>query len=215
MKVLSYLKKITFGIVAVALVAACDGDDEKIVAFDSSYFPLHVGDRWEYESVNVEDPTVYLYITNVIREITGTAVIDGDTYYIVKGSYSYHPSHQREPIEHSLYYRLWDNGFIYTHDIQTGTKGNPYRLGASDGERWKVSTTSGQGVISVDEIETFELGNATVESCKIFYFDIERLADDEHASVLAPGLGSIAETGAWGVNLRLKKATINGQEFEF
>jgi hypothetical protein len=208
------IKKSYLSMLIVLIISACADDHEPMIIYDDSYFPLHVGDLWEYRPANEEFPQMNAQIPIVTRDIKGIEVMGGHEYFFMLITYDY-SMQDRDTVYDSAYYRLDSNGFVYAFDKKTGTETNPFRLGAIDGDRWEYPTQYGDGKIFVSLVEKFELGNFTVEECKRFSFDVAQMADEENYSVLGPGLGIVSQGNAWGFNTKLKKATIDGHEYEF
>jgi hypothetical protein len=207
------MKKIVF-IVVVAIAFCCsDEEGDKVIVYDESYFPLHVGDRWEYSHA---DPQ-FSHLSHVTKEVTGSARFSDQEYYVVKGTYSYELGQGTPNIE-LYYFRLGENGFIYSYNENTGIESNPYRLGAAEGDHWNVPVPSPhfkERAVYVTNVGTYQSGETIIEDCKTFIEDTQLWADDDHMSVLAPGIGIVHEGSSGGYYVTIRRAVINGTEYHF
>lgn len=206
------MKKVPF-ILLMVVIFACDDDKEPVRPYDPSYFPLHVGDLWYYvPASNFQYP----YVATTTSEITAKVTIDNAEFYLMISTHDYPDSSHLDDYIDSTYYRLGNNGYVYSLKNTDDRLSNPYRLGALEGEHWKFITPhSDNGKIIVTRIETNTLNNTPIEACKTYYYDDEQWVDEEHYSVLAPGLGIIKGGSAWGFDTVLKRAIIAGKEYQF
>ena len=116
----------------------------------------------------------------------------------------------------TTYYRITQQGYVYTWRRGWTVEENPLRLYADDGDDWKYETNyDAEANITVDEIDDLELGDRELDNCKSFSFDIEQWADEEHSIVLAPRIGFVQRLVGFGISSRLVKASVNGKEYTF
>jgi len=200
-------------IIVILFISGCQ-NEERLNPKDSSYFPLHVGDSWLYKPANELYPDMNAFIPTVSREIIGTSFIDGDEYFLVVIT-SYYPDSKTQT--DSTYYRVDPSTeFVYEYKKQIPElQLNPFRLSANLGDRWHYSFQSTEDDMALNLISTVDLNGSSIENCKRFYYDVALMADEEHYTVLAPNLGIVSLGNAWGFDLKLQKATINGQTFQF
>lgn len=209
------MRKILGCFIILLMNFGCADDGERIMEIvGDSYFPLHVGDKWQYRPANEEYPQMNEHIPDVTREIKGIEVKEGREYFFMLITYDYSKQSLSTQYD-SAYYRFGDHGFVYEFDKKMGTETNPYRLNANDGDHWVLTNRVGTGEISVRSIEKLDLDGFIVSDCKRYYFDIGHMADEENYTVLGPGIGIVSQGNAWGFDMKLKKATIAGRQYEF
>ena len=115
----------------------------------------------------------------------------------------------------TVYYRIDGNGFVFQR-LKTGEISNPYRLGATDGAGWHLSSASTEKDMSVTYYtDPIDINSTQLENCRLFSYDVENWADEEYYTTLAPGIGVVTSHSAWGFRKDLKKAIINGVEYNF
>jgi hypothetical protein len=202
------MKRISIYLMAVLSISGCHDENEKPGSINGDYFPLHVGDYWEFVPVYTQDPSFALR-----REITGKVMLDNSEYFqaITK-------SNSSAGYSDTVYYRVDNNGFVFSRRNNTAREINSYRLNASHGESWVVpyeysSEPSADGKTQCF-VGTFKLKDKEFDNCKTFSFDVEQWADEEHYTVLSKEVGPLREGSAW-FTYDLKKAFINGSTFEF
>src|SRR5688500_4602073 len=107
------MKKILGCLMTILVILSCNDDSASpIVIKGDSYFPLHVGDHWQYRPANEEFPQMNEHIPVVTREIKAIEETGGHEYFFMLITYDY--SKQNRPADYdSIYYRLDDNGFVY------------------------------------------------------------------------------------------------------
>jgi hypothetical protein len=202
------MKKIAILLLVAFILPACD-DDHQTISVDAKYFPLHIGDSWEFVSYNWHgQPT-----PGMKREITATVTFNERQYYVMTTHYiGGHTGHVD-----TAYYRVDHRGYVYERRKDQDHEINPFRLKTSDGTSWKdASYISAEGLMTLHQFTTVNLDQTAVDNCKVFSYDEESFADEEYYVTLAPGLGVVTEGSyAWGQRFDLKKAVINGKTFEF
>ena len=197
-------------IACIALLAfafsACDDDDSNEGAVNS-YLPLKIGNYWEFVNIP-EIGTEYTQRTEVTRVLS----FNNNEYFELvtfqkSGDQAYRDT---------TYYRITQQGYVYTFRRGWTLEENPMRLYADDGDTWKYSTNyHAEATITVDEIDDLELGDEKLDDCKSFSYDVEQWADEEHSIVLAPGIGFVQRLVGFGISSRLVKASVNGKEYTF
>ena len=81
--------------------------------FDPSYFPLQVGNYWEYHPSVQQD-----HLVSIIREIPSKTTIEGREYYLMVSRFVYS---QAAPGIDSTYYRIDDKGKQLVHALKAFT----------------------------------------------------------------------------------------------
>ena len=111
------MKVFFLSLVIVMVAFGCGEDDPKVIIYDESYFPLHVGDFWQYQPANELYPEMNDHIPIVTREITGTKQFGSHEYYKMVITYDYTNNNLPQPtIVETAYFRLGEKGFIYEYD---------------------------------------------------------------------------------------------------
>ena len=182
-------------------------DDEKIQVSDNSYFPLAVGNTWEYV------PVYQSGLSPLTVVVQGTENIDNKTYYVVIRSTVVNGS----PVENTIFYRMDDNGYVFERQAETSVEINRFRLNTQDGDTWQMPVPQMDAYTVttsvMDEVQLTPL--LSVPDGKSFSYDVPQYVDEEHYITLAKGLGIVKQGSAWGFDMRLKKAVINGTEYNF
>lgn len=175
-----------------------------------AYFPLGVGNTWEYEPVGGFGGLASQVIT-----IPSTKTINDHEYFVMVRTYNF--SDDREPISSKSYYRVDEYGYVYYRTDDADGETNRFRLAAADGEKWKITKGPMEDFVVVrgTGLDAVPLWETTVENCISFYFDEPKFIDDEHSVDLAPGLGIVRTYGGEAPTMALVKAKISGQEYTF
>jgi hypothetical protein len=205
----SVMKKTILFVVVALLAFSCHEDDDTVQIVGDDYFPLQVGNYWEYEPASNMD----LSTKDAKSIITGTKVIDGHEYAVMVRTFGYAHADYVD----TVYYRTTSDGFVYSRTNRDDEESNVYRLAASKGDSWIVDEDyfSFEGRMAVTEVAPIILNTTTIDDCKTFYFNVETMADEEHYVIIGPGYGIIQSGSAWGFDRILKKAFIDGQEYNF
>jgi len=202
-KVISCLLFSTF----IALLFTACHDNNNPQPTDDSLFPLAVGNSWEYSPFPSNQSG---YTGSVKSEITAIIEIENKEYYQMINKSEGTPN----PYIDTVYYRVDNNGFVYKRR-KSGEEGNPFRLQAQDGDKWKYSTVSTENDMSVIFQEPITISSTQVSDCRLFVYDVSGLADEESYTTLAPGIGIVTSHTAWGFRRDLKKAVISGITYHF
>jgi hypothetical protein len=198
-------------IACIALLAlafsACEDDDSNESA-TNSYLPLKIGNYWEFVNTPEYSSIIYTQRTEVTRIVS----INNNEYFELVT--------QHKPGQHlyidTIYYRITNEGYVYTLTRDWTMEENPMRLFANDGDTWRYATNyHAEAMISVDEMDDLEVGDEKFDDCKSFSYDVEQMADEEYSTVLAPGIGFVKRISGWGLSSELVKASINGKEYTF
>ncbi len=202
------MKSIFLFLCCIIFLIGCD-EDSYINTELKTYLPLQIGNTWTFESTNknTNDP---LYFKRVAAQVN----LNNHSYYqIISGS-----SRPVEVIYDTTYYRIGDEGFVYSMRMNDNKEENVFRLNGQDGDgdTWSYSAENNdEGAISISLL-TVDLANKKLRNCKAYYYDIYQWADEEHTVTLAAGIGFVKEySDAWGNGMILKSATINGHEINF
>ena len=198
-------------IACIALLAfafnACDDDDSNGGA-TSSYLPLKIGNYWEFVNTPEYPPATYTQRTEVTRVVS----FNNNEYFELVNIYKAGDNTSRD----TTYYRITSQGYVYTWRKSSTVEENPMRLYADDSDSWKYETSyDAEDTITVDEIDDLAVRQTKLDDCKSFNYDIEQMADEEHSTVLAPGIGFVKRISGWGISSELVKASINGKVYTF
>lgn len=196
-------------ILAAVIFCGCENDnDPQATEPDPSYFPLKVGNYWEYVPV-LQNPD----LLSIEVQIPSTATIGDYEYYLMVTKYNYTGFTQ---VGDSSYYRVDSKGYVFERTTHGSEEANRFRLAAADGETWTIYTPPLKDyVATTTDISTLNLNDIEIENCKSYYFDFPPMIDDEHTLILAPGLGIVKKLFSGGFDSTLRRATINGAKYNF
>jgi hypothetical protein len=167
-----------------------------------------VGNHWEYEPVLEINPQVL----SATMDIPSKYFFEGREYFVIVSKYTYPYGTSID----SVFYRMDSNGFVYETMKNFPEEANRYRLAATNNESWKIPYRDDYDLVATTTvIQSLTLNNTELENCKSYYFDSPGVVDEEHYVILAPGLGIIKRGSAWGFDIKLKKAIIDGNQFNF
>ena len=186
------------------LLAGCE-EDSTFEISSNSYLPLEVGNTWIFRSMqNINDPKTF---KKVIAEVT----LENRVYaQVISGRYP------DDIIYDTTYYRVEDNGFVYSRQKNSADEENRFRLDASDGDAWTYPTAGNYTASITISFIDLELKTKNLRNCKAYYFDIPQWIDEEYTTTLAKNIGFVREySNAWGLGRVLESATINGRKFKF
>ena len=171
----------------------------------SGYLPLAVGNYWEFKSVRTTGgPVAQRW------EVRGTAQLNGHEYYLITAV-----DVANHTVIDSVYYRESD-GDVYSYRRSMGFEELKYKLLANDGDTWNYPYVDGDVMNVTLHVRSLDMPSTTVNDCRSYYFDVDRWADEEHTSTLAPDIGFIREySDAWGSGIVLSKASIGGNVIQF
>ncbi len=191
-----YLSLILLGFVPVFI--SCENEDDigsKLELLDNEdYFPLHLGNFWE--------------LTKIPKMTIDTnETLDGKNYFRMVTAFD------------TVYYRKTTDGKVYER-TKASDEILKFDLSANADDTWTYHDETfeeGWHVTLVSKTETVELDGVTFENCYRFYFDVPSWADEAHSIWLAPGIGIIEQSFAYGTagGKVLEKAKIDGVELEF
>lgn len=203
------MEKAVLLFLTVIAFCGCENDnDPRSRAFDPSYFPLEVGNNWEYIPISQAGD-----LLSVNVEIPSTATIDDHEYYLMVTRYVYTGVTN---IGDSSYYRINSSGYVFVRTTSGLEEANRFRLAAAEGETWTIEAPPFKDfVATAGGTSPVDINTITIENCKSYVFDLPRFIDDEHSLILAPRLGIIRKFFGEGANLVLKQATIGGVEYNF
>jgi hypothetical protein len=189
-------------ILLFGLIVSCDTDTKYLPELGDDYFPLGVGDIWEYE--------------NQTRKVIGTESINGKEYKRVEVKY-----YRADTIysTHEMYYRKKNGIKIYKVNHEKTGEFLFADFSREDGESWTYPANIGDDDnwnVTVRTDIDFDFGDLVLKNCKSFYYDVPNWADEEHVIIFAPGIGEISNVSlGWGLGDTLRKATINGIQYQF
>ena len=186
----------------LALFTSCDKDDSyQLPETSNTYFPLKIGDRWEYP--------------NQIKKVSSEVEINNKKYMLIvneiyKADVLHSSSESFYRKENQKVYKLYadkSNEFLFLDFAKREGESWKYKTANDDNEKWNVEVLS----------ETnFTINKHIIENCKQFFYDVPNYFDEEHSITYAPGIGEISKhSSVWGFDETIKKAVINGNEFVF
>lgn len=182
---------------------ACENDDSGIPEIESTdYFPLNIGDTWEYE--------------DHIRKVTASEIINGKEYRIIT-----HETYRADTLYYTYdtYFRTTDEGRVYKLNSNQSDEYLFADFDRNEDDTWTYidkSNHDSEWIVTVLSEITFEFANVNLENCKRFFYNAPAWADEEHTLVFSPGIGEIHSfSDAWGIGQTVQSATINGIEYQF
>lgn len=187
------MKKLSALLLIIPALFSCQKDHITKIEPGSEYFPLKVGNYWNYD-------------------------LDGK--YLVKDSQLYEGKEYFEIINDygtSSFYVIRDNK-VYVRDLFINNKEEmKFDLVAQTNDTW----TYGPGSVTLtNRNATITIGNLQVDSCLQFDFYNRNLIDYGSSIWLAPHLGLIQRTcqecfGSGFEIIKLNKSNIDNKELEF
>jgi hypothetical protein len=190
-------------VLIIALLTACDNDCDCIIPSQTEdYFPLNIGDTWQYR--------------NSIQKVSSSEIINNKEYKVklIENYHAdtlYNTSKEYYRVKNGKVYRLYNDQsdeFLYVDFTRSENESWKYKNEGSKDDYWKVVPSANF---------EFEFPNGTkLDDCRSFYYDMEGWVDDEHQVTFAPGIGEINSSSlAWGIGDTLQKAQINGVNYQF
>ncbi|WP_439184921.1 hypothetical protein [Carboxylicivirga taeanensis] len=187
------MKKLLFiSLIFIALIS-CEKDDNQKLKLDVDYFPLQIGNHWNFELAGKDS-------------IIDLTEINGIDYFEFVNDYG-----------KTSYYRKQDNR-IYTKLSSGESKEEmKFDLNANIGATWKY----GSGYVTLmSKNATITIGDTKIDNCLQFNFHNEDLIDYGSTIWLAPEVGFIQQTcqecfGSAFETMRLKTAVINNELIKF
>jgi hypothetical protein len=203
------MKKTLLIVLAAISFCGCENDnDPQTTEHDPSYFPLKVGNYWEYVPV-LQHPD----LLSINVSIPSTATIGDYEYYLMVTKHNHTGF---TSVVDSSYYRVDSRGYVFERTTHSLEETNRFRLAAADGETWTIYTPYLQDYIATTtNISALNLNEVEIANCKSFSFDLPPTIDDEHTLVLAPGLGIVKQLFAGGFDSTLREARIDGIKYNF
>jgi len=187
------MKKIHALFLIILVLISCQKDHSTKIELTSDYFPLKVGNYWDFEFAGK-----YLVIEYQI--------LNGKEYFEITNDNGT-----------SSYYVNRDNK-IYVRDFALDNKEEmKFDLTAETNATW----TYGAGSVTLaSRNATIKIGDLQLDNCLQFNFFSKNLIDYGSSVWLAPGIGLIQQTcqecfGSAFKTMKLIKANINNQEKEF
>ncbi|MBN2616619.1 MAG: hypothetical protein JXR71_13080 [Bacteroidales bacterium] len=187
------MKKLLVISLVIMTLISCEKDDNQRINLDKDYFPLQIGNQWNFELAGKDS----------IIEITK---INGIDYYEFVNDYGT-----------TSYYRKQDNRIYFKSSSAESKEEMKFNLAANIGEKWAF----GVGYVTlVSRNATITIGDTQVDSCLQFNFHNKDLIDYGSSIWLAPGIGFIQQTcqecfGSAFETLKLETARINDHLIEF
>jgi len=179
--------------VMILVFLSCEKDNSTKVELSSDYFPLKVGNYWNFEHVGK-----YM--------VSETQMVNGVEYFKIATDYST-----------TMLYRNHDNKIFTKESSLDNSEVMKFDLTAEVNDTW----TYGNGNVTlVNRNATVTIGEMQIDSCLKFNFRNENLIDYGYSIWLAPRIGLIQQTcqecfGSSFVTMKLVKVNINNQETEF
>lgn len=209
------MRKSIFILLVALATSGCVEEKEggPISISEHGYFPLHIGNSWEYSTLGYDSD---LYVSK--SEIVSKVFIDNFEYALMTRTRTIYSGTHID----SSYYRVDTNGYVFVRENES--EYNVYRLNAADGFTWTIdkpfSSFPDPELSFIQEIrlniESVNLNGTVIEQCKRYDHDVKDVYDEEGYSILGPGLG-IIQSGNYfgGLHTVLKRAVIDGQEYNF
>ncbi len=179
--------------VMILVFLSCEKDNSTKVELSGDYFPLKVGNYWNFELAGK-----YL--------VSETQMVNGVKYFrIITDSGT------------AMLYRNHDNKIFTKESSLDNSEVMKFDLTAKVNDTW----TYGNGNVTlINRNATVTIGEMQIDSCLQFNFHNENLIDYGYSIWLAPGIGLIQQTcqecfGSSFETMKLVKVNINNQETEF
>lgn len=197
---MKYLSKFLFA--AGLALLSCTNNDEPVVitSAGSSYFPLDIGNRWEYAPIRKD-----MLLKSAVFTIVSKEVVGDYEYFAMEKLYE---SENGNTSRDTVLYRVDSEDFVFELSQQSKTEQNRFRLRATEGYTWSMESFSKDPYIVTTSITDVTLNGQVISECKSFSFDVPQWADEEHYFVLARGVGIVEFGNAWGFDYKLKSAHI-------
>lgn len=185
-----------------ALLVSCDSDDtHHFPNASNDYFPLHIGDKWEYKN-HIRKVSIATTINSKEYLLMLSEIYQADTLYDSREDF-----YRKENGKVYKLYTDQSDEFLFVDFSLAEGESWTYDMQMNDDDQWNVTAQS--------EI-CFDFGQLVLEHCKPFYHDVPGWADEEQVYVFAPGIGEISNySPAWGAGDTIQKAKINGIEYVF
>lgn len=193
----------------ITLLMSCNSDEPYKTFKEEStsgYLPLEVGNYWDFRNAAGTSQQVTYH-----REVKGKAQLNGHEYYLITSHAVDQPS-----TADSLYYRVEENGDVYTWRRNWTNEMLQYKLAADDGDKWSYLMDEGDTMEVIMTTTTLDAGSRNISDCKAYHYNAPNWADEEYTVTLARGIGFVREfSDAWGMGMTLAKASIGGSVFEY
>jgi hypothetical protein len=183
---------------------SCDDNHPKVTIKDDDYFPLQIGNYWEFSTAHPGGDA-----TSFKREIVGKTEIQGMEYY------TFVSTNLNNQYRDTIYFRKDEQQHVYRR-VKLEPEINVFRLNAAEGEHWKFGNINDAEYDVMVNVLEIQLGSEHLSNAKVFSYDASQLADEEYYVTLSKGIGfSIEGSYAWGFTSTLQRARINGLEYTF
>ncbi|WP_282040087.1 hypothetical protein [Saccharicrinis aurantiacus] len=187
------MKKVLVISLFIVAFISCEKDDNQRIKLDEDYFPLQIGNNWQFEKSGKDS------IIDIIK-------YNNTEYYEFANDYGT-----------NSYYRKHDNR-VYVKSLSVESKEEmKFDLAANIDETWAF----GAGYVTlISRNETVTIGDKQIDNCLQFNFHNQDLIDYGSTIWLAPEIGLIQRTcqecfGSSFETLRLETAVIDNQLIEF
>ncbi len=187
------MKKLLVISLVITAMLSCEKDDNHRMNVDRDYFPLQIGNQWNFELAGKDS----------IIDITK---INGVEYFEFVNDFGT-----------TSYYRKQDDRIYVKSLSKENMEEMKFDLAANIDETWKY----GPGYVTlISRNATISIGDVLIDSCLQFNFLNNDLIDYGSTIWLAPGIGIIQRTcqecfGSSFETLKLETARINNQLIEF
>ena len=178
----------TIGLIFLSImIYSCSKKDNEIIISEGDYFPLEIGNYWQFDNSQK-------------NEVIGSKLIENLNYF--ESVYS----------DDTSYYRIDNNKIIVKEN--NDSIGLKFDLTANVNDTWNYNSWK---VTLSSKKDTIKIGNIKYINCYRYCFDIHNLPDASHCIWLAPGLGFIQESCNMCLNSikKVNKARINNQEINY
>jgi len=164
------------------------------------YFPLQVGNYWEFKAFNGR---TFTYQIDSIKNL------DGKDYFRMLRSGFLIPFGAD-----TVYYRKDPASVVYERR-RTTQEVVKVNFGVPVGTKWDngIDNSGHTKWVSIgSKTDTVKCTNFTFENCYRYFYNVEETADDEYWWFLAPGVGIVKDMNASFPASRIVRARINGVE---
>lgn len=184
----------------LALFSCHSEEDVVATQEDFQYFPLAIGNRWEYEPMHTAVPG----FKTAVFDITRSEIRAGKEYFVMRRTFET----DYESLTDSVLYRVDSRGNVFEILDFDKKERNRFRLVATDGYKWTIDGSPYEDLVVTVTYEDKVVNNEQLRDCKDFYFNAPATFDEEHSYVLAKGIGIIEHSNFWGINYKLKSVSL-------
>lgn len=184
--------------IVLMMIVGCH--KEQPAVYTGNYFPLNIGDSWNFKGRK--------------EEVKGLKTINNKVYVEVRSD-----SYRADTVFYSYknYYRTTPEGEVYQYNAEANIEFLLFNFTVPVNHSWtSPSGNENWQITNATETKVVNIGHTKLTNCREFDYDIPEAVDDEHGILLAPGIGKIINFSfAWGLADTLRSAHINGVDYCF